>query len=171
MKSISEIRSFEDSFEVYHLPAVRIIGREVRNGGAIGNTAPALWTEVYASGDAEKLMALPQVLDDSMYGWTCEYDPETDTFIYIVCVMTPVGTPVPDGFVYRDIPETLCAKGLYGEDVPQTIRRAEDAGYATNWEPYGWNAELYLGEEEQNPPKPCATPWHWLVPVKKTVQE
>jgi len=25
-----------------------------------------------------------------------------------------------------------------------------------------WNAELYIREEEDNPPKQVNTPWHWL---------
>lgn len=170
MRNVSEICAFEDDFELFHLPAVRIIGKEVRNGGELGNTAPTLWDEMYSSGNCDTLMELPQMVDNSLFGWTCEYDPKTNTFIYIVCAMTPAGTPVPDGFVYRDIPETVCAKGLFGEDVPQTIERAAKLGYVSNWEPYGWNAELYIREEEENPPKDGCMPWHWLVPVKKSVK-
>lgn len=101
------------------------------------------------------------------YGWTCDYDAETDTFIYIVCVLTPADTPVPDRFIYRDIPETLCAKGIYGESMSETLDRINANGYTTNWEPYGWNAELYIQAEEENPPKQVDTPWHWIVPVKE----
>ena len=146
---------------------MRIIGKEVSSGGALGNTAPALWDDVFASGAHDVLMSLPHVLNDSLYGWTCEYSPATDTFVYIVCAMTPADTLVPEGFVYRDIPKTICAKGLFGESVPQTVKRAKELGYTTNWEPYGWNAELYIHEEEENPPKKDCMPWHWLVPVKR----
>ena len=167
MRSFSEIKAFEDEFELFYLPGVRIIGKEIRNGGTLGNTAPALWTETFQNGAFDILKALPQILQDSSFGWTCEYDAKSDTFIYIVCVMTPADTPVPKGFTYRDIPETACAKGLYGESVPKTIERAKELGYEPNWEPFGWNAELYLQAEEDNPPKQVDMPWHWIVPVKK----
>lgn len=167
MRSFSDIKAFENDFEVFHLPKSRIIGKEIRNGGALGNTAPALWDEVFSSGVHSILTSMPHILEGSLYGWTCEYDGETDTFVYLVCALTPADTPAPDGFVYRDIPETAVAKGKYGESVPQTIKRAKAMGYETNWEPYGWNAELYLQAEEDNPPKPADMPWHWLVPVKK----
>ena len=167
MKEFFEIKAFEDKFEVYHLPKSRIIGKEVRNGGSIGNTAPILWREVFKSGAVDVLMALPHIHDKSMYGWTCDYDALTDTFIYIVCVLTPADTPVPEGFVYRDIPETLCAKGIYGEGMSETIELINKAGYTTNWEPYGWNAEMYINDEEENPPKQVNEPWHWIVPVRE----
>jgi len=32
-REISEIRPFEEQFEVFHLPSVRIIGKEARSGG------------------------------------------------------------------------------------------------------------------------------------------
>ena len=104
-------------------------------------------------------------------GWTCEYDPATDTFVYMVCAITPAGTEVPEGFTFRDWPETLCAKGLFGEDVGQTYERIKPLGYEANWESCPWNAELYLNAEMENPPKQCETPWHWLVPVKPCAEE
>ncbi len=167
MRNFPEIKAFEDEFEVFELPASRLIGLEVRNGGALGNTAPALWGQAFESGAMDALNALPQVLEGSTYGWTCEYDPSTDTFVYIVCVLTPADTPVPDGFTHRDVSATLVAKGLYGESVAQTVERANALGYGTNWEECGWNAELYLQAEEDAPPKQADTPWHWLVPVRK----
>ncbi|MHC1695952.1 MAG: GyrI-like domain-containing protein [Eubacteriales bacterium] len=167
MRHISQIKAFEDDFELFELPAVRIIGRQVKSGGALGNTAPALWGEVFGSEDCGTLLSLPHIVPDGLYGWTCE--PDGDTFIYIVCAMTPADTAVPEGFIFRDIPATVCAKGLFGEDIPSTIERAKSLGYVTNWEPYGWNAELYIHAEEENPPKQGCNPWHWLVPVRKAV--
>lgn len=101
-------------------------GKEIRSGGNLGNTAPSLWDEVYASKEYIKMESLPQVLSKNLFGWTCEYDCETNTFVYLVCALTPVGTPVPDGFVYRDIPETFCAVGMYGESVDETVKRAAE---------------------------------------------
>lgn len=167
LRDISKIKPFEEELDLYYLPKVRIIGKEVRNGGALGNTAPALWDDVFRTGENEILRSLSHFLGDCLFGWTCDYEPETDTFSYIVCAMANADTPVPEGFVYRDIPETICAKGLYGEDMSHTLERIEAMGYTTNWETYGWNAELYIDAEEEKPPKQVDTPWHWLVPVRK----
>ncbi len=68
MKEFFEIKAFEDKFEIYHLPQAREIGKEVRNGGSIGNTAPDLWKDVFASGSMDALMKLPHLLSDSTYG-------------------------------------------------------------------------------------------------------
>lgn len=172
MKEIREMKAFMKEIEVVHLPASRIIGKEVRNGGSLGNTAPALWDAIYASQDHVILEKLPHVVSQDLFGWTLEYDPESKTFAYIVCALTPAGTPVPNGFTYRDIPETLCAVGLYGESVNQTLKKIALQGFEANWSAVGcgWNAELYFHEEEQKPPKKSKSPWHWLVPIRSTLK-
>ena len=168
MLPISSIRPFADDLSFFRLPAARIIGCETRSGGALGNTAPALWQKTFSSDAMDALMNLPSLVEAANFGWTMEYDSATDTFVYMVCVLTPADTPVPDGFSFRDLPETDCAVGLYGENVMDTVERAKALGYQPNWECCGWNAELYLAAEEENPPKPqCPEPWRWLVPVKK----
>jgi len=167
MQSVSEIRPFMTEPGFFHLPAARIIGLETRSGGALGNTAPALWDKAFSSGLMDALMKLPALVERANFGWTMEYDAQTDAFVYMVCVLTPAGTPVPDGCTFRDLKETACILGLFGEDTMTTVARAEEAGYRTNWETCGWNAEIYLAAEEEHPPKACETPWRWLVPVKK----
>ena len=101
MQSISAIRPFDDHLEIYHLPASRIIGVEARSGGKLGNTAPALWDSVFKSGKDKVLRALPSLIPESLMGWTCEYDPATDTFVYMVCAITPAGTEVSEGADHR----------------------------------------------------------------------
>src|SRR5690554_2665002 len=166
MRRISEIKPFEEEFESLVMPQSRIIGKEARCGGELGNTAPALAEKTINSPDWITLKNLPHVMEYSC-GWTGDYDAKTDTFSYIVGFITPADTPVPDGFVYRDIAETLCAKGLFGENIDKTVERAKDAGFVTNWESCPWNAEFYIEEEEKNPPKKNCESYHWLVPVKK----
>lgn len=70
--------AFEDKFEVYHLSKSCVIGKEVCNGVSIGNTASDLWNDVFASGSIEVRMTLTHILNHSTYGWTCDYDAETD---------------------------------------------------------------------------------------------
>lgn len=167
MQPISELRPFRTELSFCRLPAARIIGMETRSGGPLGNTAPALWEKVFSCGMMETLMKLPRLIENASFGWTMEYDAASDTFVYMVCVLTPADTPVPDGCTFRDLSETDCACGLFGEDTMTTVSRAKEAGWQPSWEKCGWNAELYFTEEEQNPPKSCDTPWRWLVPVKK----
>ena len=86
MRNISEVKPFVSELEFFYVPAVRVIGKEVRNGGVLGNTAPDLWNETYASGEFDRLLKMPRLVQGG-FGWTCEYDEKTQTFSYIVCIM------------------------------------------------------------------------------------
>ena len=92
MRCIFEIRPLEEILEIYYLPSFRLIGVEARSGGTLGNTAPALWDSVFKSGKDQTLRSLPSLIPESLMGWTCEHDPATDTFVYMVCTITPTGT-------------------------------------------------------------------------------
>jgi len=166
MRTVLDIEPFENEFEIVTMPKVRVIGKEARCGGALGNTAPELAEETMFSSTYKVLENLPRALNYGC-GWTCDYDAETDTFSYIVGFITPADTPVPEGFIYRDSPATLCARGLIGEDAGQTVKRAKELGYVTNWEECPWNAEFYIQEEEEAWTQPNLEPCHWLVPIKK----
>lgn len=166
MRSLAEAKAFANTFEIFEMPSLRIIGLEARCGGELGNTAPALWGNVFQSSAEDTFLALPRWKSDCLFGWHCDYDAETDTFVYMVCVLSPAGAEVPPGFSFRDIPATPVALGLYGEDSDKTIARARALGFEPNGAPYGWNAELYFRKEEAHPPKSVKTPWRWLVPVK-----
>ena len=167
MNPVSKLSPFQTEIAFFHLPAARIIGLETRSGGQLGNTAPALWEKAFSTGAMDTLLKLPSLVKDANFGWTMEYDAASDTFVYMICMLTPGDTPVPEGFTFRDLPETDCVLGLFGEDTMTTVERAKEAGFVPNWSVCGWNAEVYLTAEKKNPPKPSATPWRWLVPVKK----
>jgi hypothetical protein len=47
--------------------------------------------------------------------WFGEYSPETHQYTYMICVACPAGTPVPDGYEYRDVPAALVAHGATNE--------------------------------------------------------
>ena len=106
------------------------------------------------SGDWEKLRALPQVVPDSDFGWTCDYVAETDCFSYLCSAVTPAGTLVPEGFQFRDAPETLAAVGKWGDEIEDIVERLKGMGFEAAWGAAGcgWNAELYLKTELENPP-------------------
>jgi len=164
---------FSKEFGIFELPAARVIGFERRfklHGEGELMAAP-LWDEAFASDLWNRVLALPQLIPNSNCGWTCDYDAETDTFSYLASALCPAGTSVPEGCQFRDIPPTCVAGGLWGEDMDKTIKRLKKQGYVTNYkeEGCGWNAELYFGEEQANPPrkpKPNPQGCRWLVPCK-----
>ena len=94
--------------EIRAFPATRVIGKQVTCG--LGedaeNPGPALWDSMFTDGSLEYLMNLPQraTPDRDNVGWMGEYDPASNTYIYIAGILAEAGTPVPSGYVYRDIP-------------------------------------------------------------------
>lgn len=101
-------------FEVQKFPASRLIGKQVNlslNPGS-ENLAPALWQTMWQDGSMEFLKNLPgrSTPDPDTVGWMGDYDPETNSFVYIAGVLAKEGYIVPDGFVYRDIPQ--CDMGI-----------------------------------------------------------
>lgn len=164
MNNLSEAKAFAPNFELFEMPSLRIIGLEARWGGELGNTAPALWDNVLQSSAGDTLMALPNWKPDCLLGWLGEWDEETDTFVYMACVLCPPDAPVPDGFSHRDLPAVTVALGRYGEDAEKTLTRAHALGFEAA--PCSWRAELYFRKEQANPPKSVKSPGHWLIPVK-----
>lgn len=132
------------------LPATRIVGIEVVNGGA-NNPVPALWESIF---NQDALAPLPQrlALLPHYIGWMGEYNPETQTFAYIAGFLLPQGTTVPNGFSYRDLP--ACKIGLatingsfangevFAHSHQMTVEGIQSAGYTPDYT-FGWSAEAY----------------------------
>jgi AraC family transcriptional regulator len=132
------------------LPAARMIGMEVVNGGG-NNPVPALWESIFSQ---NKLAALNpgQALLDLYVGWMGEYKPADQTFTYIAGYMMPAGTLVPDGFAYRDI--AACRIGLgtinggfangdvFAHSHNMTVEGITKAGCEPDYA-FGWSAEAY----------------------------
>ncbi len=172
LRHIRELRPFQEALEAFNLPASRVIGVEQLyklHGGEDHMAAPQ-WASVSASETWKVICALPRVMPDACFGWTCDYVPETDMFSYIVSVLTPADTPVPDGCQFRDIPETLVAAGRWDEPMDQVIQKLKSLGYVTNYDTAGcgWNAELYLDKEESRP-APGGQEWRWLIPCRNNL--
>lgn len=161
---IGTIKPFEDILQIYYMPESRVIGKEVivpQNE----NVVPDFWGKVIVSGDLDVIKGLPSIIEGATCGWTCDWVEETKSFSYLVSAICPKDTPVPVGFVYRDVPETLVAKGLFGEDIHKTCERMAKLGYFTDYERAGcgWNTELYLSQEDKSPDEE-GFGWRWLVP-------
>lgn len=169
MRTISQIRAFEDDGEVFEMPAVRIIGVERRSGGKLGNQAHLLWNDVLEGDVHAALLALPTVVPDALFGWMCDPDPSDGSYRYILGAMTPAGTPVPPGtgFVALDVPAGLCFKGQYSDELTDTVAQAGEMGYDADWTPFTWNAELFIGAEDEQADDSNLMPRHWIIPVRK----
>ncbi|MDF2937707.1 MAG: hypothetical protein K0Q90_3080 [Paenibacillaceae bacterium] len=132
------------------LPAARMIGMEVVNGGG-NNPVPALWEAIFSQ---NKLAALhpAQALLELYVGWMGEYEPADQTFTYIAGYLMPAGTGVPDGFTYRDIPACriglgtingdFANGGVFAHSHKMTVEGITKAGYEPDYS-FGWSAEAY----------------------------
>jgi len=174
-RGINEMKAHHKEFEIFKVPASRLIGKEksLPLHGAGPLPARPFWEECFASEEWEKtIRVLPQVIPESNFGWTCDYVPATDTFSYLCSVLTPAGTPVPEGWQFRDVPETLAAVGLWGDRLMEdVVPKLQAMGFEPAWGDAGcgWNAELYLHKEkvEDQPPDGNAQGCRWVVPCKK----
>lgn len=162
MNNLMDAKFFTDEFELFSMPNIRIIGKETRCGGKLGNTAPKFMKALFESNDYQTLKELPSPLQGYLFDWTCDFDSSDNTYSFIHCAITTEGTQVPEGFAFRDVPATVCAKGAFGENMNKTIKRANKVGYTTNWGPYPWNAEYFVADQNKS---------HWFTPVKESSQD
>jgi len=136
--------------EFIKLPAVRMIGKKVINGGG-ENPVPGLWQKCFEENTLDVLEYNMPVVEYYI-GWMGEYDNETGKFTYIAGMLMPAGTPVPDGFDYRDLPPCLVGNGYINGDFANgdvfrhshelTVGGIVENGYAPDYS-YGWSAEAY----------------------------
>ena len=108
------------------------------------------------------IKGLPLVINDSMVCWTGDSPGESNYYTYMPGIICPAGTPVPDGLDFRDLPQSFVAKGLYGDEVFDVIQKYKLLGYTTCYTDLGWNAKLFIGDDEIA--KHENTPCRWLVP-------
>ncbi len=136
--------------EFYDLPATRMIGKRVVNGGG-ENPVPALWEECFRENTFAVLDQQKAVVG-YWVGWMGEYQPDTATFTYLAGQLMPEGTKVPEGFDYRDLPPCLLANGFINGDFENgdifahshelTLGGIAASGYEPDYA-YGWSAEAY----------------------------
>ncbi len=169
LRHISELHPFWETFEIFYMPASRVIGVEqaYKSDGSDGGAGPQ-WARVCSSDIWKTLGELPLVIPNTGFGWTCDDNHETGCFSYIVAMLTPAGTPVPEGCQYRDIPPALVAVGRWDEHFDEVKEQMNQRGYKPCWDDKGcgFNAELYFWEEESLPHSPDQE-WRWLIPCKK----
>ena len=170
MKNLSElIATSPEEHEIFIMPNVRIIGIakqctfEDDNAGI--SPHEDYWNEFFSF----RLLIdkLPLVIKDSMVCWTGDCLKEANYYTYMPGVICPADTPVPNGLDYRDLPAAFVAKGVYGDqrNMADVHKYFNELGFAACYTDLGWDAKLFLGDEEKK--NHYNSPCRWLIPCQK----
>lgn len=140
------------NLQINELPEIRIIGKVVYpNMNMSENPIPAFWCKCFEDGTFTKLEELEEYHIDSSYvGWMGDWDIDSGKFTYICGILMKSGTPVPEGFVYKDIPANTVAigwiqgleKDVYSVAHELTQKAMEEQGYKLD-KSASWFMELY----------------------------
>ncbi len=156
---ISRILPFENRLRIFDAPKIRFIGKAIRDTlWSDPCPCPGFWSDFYAKGDHLAIDALPHVLP-GMMAWSGEYTPETKQYTYMICAACPEGTPVPEGYAYRDVPLSLIAHGKTGEAME--ARDAELAVLGFFRHDDGWCGEFYPDPDAEG------IQFCWVFPVRR----
>ena len=180
VKKITQLVSGINEVEIFEMPIIMLIGREIRTlgdtiilgdneehiqlpQGLKGNRAPELWQACIEDGSLDVIKKLPSIITNALIGWTGNFGYGEDTSAsYIAGAFVPFGTPVPLGYACRVLPATIVAKGIHGTGYPSVIETYESLGYKRHdSEHFNWWGEIYFKDD----PNPAM--WSPLVPIKK----
>lgn len=170
MKNINElIAASPEEYEIFMMPNVKVIG--IARQCTFENDSVGLsphedfWNEFFAFRSI--IDRLPLVIKNSMVCWTGDSPKGSNYYTYMPGVICSADTPVPNGLDYRDLPASYVAKGVYGDERNMTdvYEYLKSLGFTTCYTDLGWNAKLFLGEDEKN--SHYNSPCRWLVPCMK----
>jgi hypothetical protein len=107
---------FESRLRVFEMPKVRFIGKSIQDTlHSDPNPIPAFWGEYFSREYHLVTDSLPHVIPNRLACFG-DYSTETNQYTYMICVACPAGTPVPDGFEYRDSPTSSVCHGATNEN-------------------------------------------------------
>ena len=119
-------------FQVLKLPSCRIMGRALRVDPKQANPIPAFWEDCFQQdifSKLEKMEGLYQeiLLDagDAYLSWTGELE-EDGSFTCMAGMLMRPGTPVPEGFDFRDLPGCRAAMGQIKGTIPEVYAQEMD---------------------------------------------
>jgi predicted transcriptional regulator YdeE len=116
------------SFQVASLPALTVVGKSLRvqmeESGE--NPIPAFWDRCFGDGTLATLMALPdRPYPDVLVGWVGRWNPDDQSFIYLVGVLCNPDAETPEGMSSEDLPGTSYAVCTIGGPAPDIFEAAE----------------------------------------------
>lgn len=130
----------------------KIVGKEIRT--SISQNIQKFWRQCFEEGMYDKLIAMKEyiptdILDDYV-GYFRDYNETDESFTYVVGMFMNDGTPVPEGYVGYDIPESLIVKAwIQGEEVEiynnayfLITEAIKQNGYDVDWNHFYW-CEVY----------------------------
>lgn len=170
MKEIHELTiTLPEEHEIFIMPDVRIIG--IARKCTFDNDSQGItphedyWNEFLSFKPV--IERLPFVIKDAMVCWTGDSLKGSNYYTYMPGVICPAGTAVPNGLDYRDLPASYVAKGIYGDErnMGDIFNYFKTLGFTTCYTDLGWNAKLYVGDNEKA--NHCNSPCRWLVPCVK----
>ncbi len=116
---ISQILPFvpaENHLRIFDMPPIRFIGKSMKDRlYSDPSPIPAFWGEYFSRGYHLVTDALPHVIPNRVAHFY-DYSPDTQEYTYLICAACPAGTPVPDGYEYRDAPAAWVCQGLTNEN-------------------------------------------------------
>lgn len=140
------------NLQINQLPDIRIIGKEIYPDMDMQeNPVPAFWGKCFGDGTFTKLEELKEYSIDSSYvGWMSDWSTGENKFTYICGMLMKPNTPVPEGFIYRDVPASTVAigwiqgleKDVYSVSHEFTQKAMEEQGCKLD-EIASWCMELY----------------------------
>lgn len=137
-------------FEVKKFPAIRVIGKEVRISlKPEDKRAVNLWSSMWQDGSMELLQNIPGrfVEERDTVGWMGDYDELSKTCNYIAGVLTNEGTPVPTGYVSKDLPECLMGLGwIQGREEEGDLYIGAHEHLMQTLSEYGYEIDISAGD-------------------------
>lgn len=139
----------------------KFVGKQIRVA-PMSNQIAHFWGECFQDGTFDTLFGmeeyLPEAIAHDFAGCQRDFDPTTNTFVYMVGLFLKPGAPVPEGFSEFDIPaRTLAVSWIQGEEYelyanahPLTVAAIKSNGYEVDWEHY-FLCEVYTKERFETP--------------------
>jgi predicted transcriptional regulator YdeE len=162
--------------EIKQLPDLRIIGKIVRpNLDMNENPIPAFWQQCFSDGTFTTLEGLAEYhLDSSYVGWMSDWTVGEGKFTYLCGMLMLSETPVPEGFVFRDVLTSTIAVGwiqgpekeIYPVAHELTQKALEEQGYIVDNNAI-WCMELYACPRFTKPMDNGDVILDYYIPCKK----
>lgn len=166
IRSVRQAKPFADSYGLYAVPPCKVVGlRFLHPPGKEGKWQLRVFVEeTVRSALWQQVLALPSLMEGVRWGFTDGGEQVAGAFSYLLSVLVPESTPVPEGLEAHAVPQSQVAIGGRGERMWDVVAGLRAAGYVPAWEQPGcnWTAELYFREEEEEAPDVANV--HWAVP-------
>ncbi len=140
------------NLQISQLQGFRIIGKAIYTHMDMKeNPIPSFWEKCFEDGTFKQLDEMnDHHIDHSYVGWMSDWNEADGKFAYICGMLMKPNTPVPEGFIYRDVPAATVAigwiqgleKDIYPVAHEITQKAMEEKGYKVDVAAY-WCMELY----------------------------